>query len=141
MVHSEQRPIICIANCEIKIGPIIFTSQPRRLIFGCFLLFYRADPDGHLILHTMQMEKKIDVERGFVPMENKVVQFPGLRRRREANLPPLSDQYYDALAALMASLRETASEYGLPIKEVTVDLLYLSVGDEIVTQMIGREEK
>lgn len=89
----------------------------------------------------MQMEKKIDVERGFVPMENKVVQFPGLRRRREANLPPLSDQYYDALAALMASLRETASEYGLPIKEVTVDLLYLSVGDEIVTQMIGREEK
>lgn len=74
-------------------------------------------------------------------MEKKIVQFPGLRRRRSDSLPPLSDQYYEALDALMASLKETAVEYNLPIKEVTVDLLYLSVGDEIVTQMIGRAEE
>lgn len=70
-------------------------------------------------------------------MEKKIVQFPGLRRRRSESLPPLSDQYYEALDALMTSLKDTAAEYGLPIKEVTVDLLYLSVGDEIVTQMIS----
>ena len=74
-------------------------------------------------------------------MEKKIVQFPGLCRRRSENLPPLSDQYYEALDALMTSLKNTAAEYDLPIKEVTVDLLYLSVGDAIVTQMIGREEE
>ena len=51
-------------------------------------------------------------------------------------MSPVSDRYYEALSMLMASLRETAAEYDLPVKEVTIDLLYLSVGDEIVTQMI-----
>lgn len=56
-------------------------------------------------------------------------------------MSPVSDRYYEALSMLMASLRETAAEYDLPVKEVTIDLLYLSVGDEIVTQMSDRAEE
>lgn len=71
-------------------------------------------------------------------MEKNVIRFPGLRQKREGDLPPVSDRYYEALGVLMTSLKETATEYGLPIKEVTADLLYLSVGDEIVTQLIDQ---
>lgn len=70
-----------------------------------------------------------------------MLQFPGLQLKHEGSISPVSDRYYEALSMLMASLKETAAEYGLPVKEVTIDLLYLSVGDEIVTQMIDRAEE
>lgn len=53
----------------------------------------------------------------------------------------LSDQYYESLVQLRNSLKLLAQECGISLKEAMIDLTYIAVGDEIVSQLTDASEE
>ena len=62
------------------------------------------------------------------------------RRHQCVDEQALSDRYYESLVQLMDSLKLLAQECGISLKEAMIDLTYIAVGDEIVSQLTDADE-
>lgn len=54
---------------------------------------------------------------------------------------PVSAHYYEELIRIRDSLKQVAQQYNISLKEAMIDITYIAVGDEIVTQLTeGQKE-
>lgn len=79
------------------------------------------------------------MERNVIPFHEAQASFR--RRHQCVDEQTLSDRYYESLTQLRDSLKLLAQEYGISLKEAMIDLTYIAVGDEIVSQLTDADEE
>lgn len=77
-------------------------------------------------------------------MGQSVIPFPKVQIKSTALKPETSempnlDHYYESLGDIRDSLKQLAKDHKISLKEAMIDLTYIAVGDEIVTQLIDGE--
>lgn len=79
-------------------------------------------------------------------MGKPVIPFPKVQRKQtalntETPETPTLDRYYESLGDIRDSLKQLAKDHKVSLKEAMIDLTYIAVGDEIVTQLIDGESE
>ena len=76
-----------------------------------------------------------------IPFPKVQIKHTTLNTNTETSPMPTLDHYYESLGDIRDSLKQLAKDHKVSLKEAMIDLTYIAVGDEIVTQLIDGESE